>query len=598
LALLNAGPDGRGVKMSSVEHTQIKADTPPPGMRIERDVPITMRDGLVLRADVFRPDDDAIHPVIMTHGRYAKGLAWQEGYSYMWQIISREHPDVLEGSSNRYQNWETVDPEKWVPDGYACVRVDARGSGRSPGYLDMFSAEEVLDFAECIEWAGTESWSNGKVGLLGISYYATNQWQVAALKPTHLAAICPWEGAFDYYRDVCRHGGIVNTFVASWAPKQVFGLQHGAGERAPRDQNTGELVAGPVTLSDEELATNRADVAEQIREHELCDEFYRERTADISRIDVPILSAANWAHHLHTRANFEAYTEAGSTQKWLEVHGLEHWTLFYQEYGLDLQKRFFGHFLHGHDTGWAEQPPVTLNIRHVDGSFERRGEQEWPLARTQWTKLYLDPNDLTLSKTDPGHPGSRSFEALGDGLTFMTPPVETKTEITGPLAARLNVSSTTTDVDLFLTLRVIDPEGKDVTFVSGIDPRGIPTVGWLRASHRKLDGARSLPYRPYHTHDEVQPLAPGDVVTVDVEVWPTSVVLPTGYRLALTVQGKDFELPGDGPWPTFNNTQMRGNGVFVHRDPVDRPSDRSNSETTLVSSPDRPCYLLVPIIPF
>jgi predicted acyl esterase len=582
--------------MASI-HTRAGAEAPPAGMRIEHDVPITMEDGLVLRADVFRPDDAGVHPVIMTHGAYAKELSWQEGFSYMWQTFAREHPEALEGSSNRYQVWETVDPEKWVPDGYACVRVDSRGAGRSPGYLDVFSAQEIRDFAACIEWAGTEPWSNGKVGLLGISYYAMSQWLVAAQKPRHLAAICPWEGASDYYRDVARHGGIANTFLTSWAPQQVFRVQHGLGERGFRDRNTGEPVSGPETLSEDELRASRADLTTQVREHRLFDDFYRERTADPAQIDVPLLSAANWAHHLHTRANFEAYLAAGSQQKWLEVHGLEHWTLFFTEYGLDLQKRFFGHFLHGHDNGWLDQPPVTLNIRHADGTFVRRGEQEWPLARTQWTKLYLDPHQLTLGEAATGRPGSRSFDALGDGLTFTTTPFAAETEITGPLAARLHVSSTTADADLFLTLRVLDPDGVDVTFVSAMDPRGVPGFGWLRASHRKLDLERTLPYRPYHAHDELQPLTPGDVVPLDVEIWPTSVVLPPGYRLALTVQGKDFELPGDGPWPTFNGIEMRGNGCFVHRDPVDRPADVYAGTTTLVSAPERPCYLVVPVIP-
>jgi uncharacterized protein len=449
----------------------------------------------------------------------------------------------------------------------------------------------------CIEWAGTEPWSNGKVGLLGISYYATTQWLVAAQQPPHLAAICPWEGEADYYRDAARQGGIVNTFLTDWSVQGVFRVQHGVGERGFRGPQTGELISGPETLSEEQLRANRADVTGQVREHQLLDDFYRERTPDPAQIEVPLLSAGNWAHHLHTRANFELYLSVASKQKWLEIHGLEHWTLFFTEYGLDLQKRFFGHFLHGDDNGWENQPPVTLNIRHLDGTFVRRGENEWPLARTQWTKLYLDPNELTVSGAAPDRPGSRSFDALGDGLTFTTSPFTAETEITGPLAARLYVSSTTTDADLFLTLRVLDPEGVDVTFVSAMDPQGVPGVGWLRASHRKLDPERALPYRPFHTHDELQPLTPGEVVPLDVEIWPTSVVIPAGYRLALTVQGKDYELPGDGPWPTFNGVEMRGNGCFVHRDPVDRPSDVYGGTTTFVSAPDRPCYLVVPIIP-
>ena len=149
------------------------------------------------------------HPVILSYGPYAKGLSFQEGYKGNWARLTKAAPEVLEGSSNKYQNWELVDPEKWVPDGYACVRVDSRGAGRSPGHLDVWSPREAQDLYQCVEWAGTQPWSNGKVGINGISYYAMNQWQVAALNPPHLAALCIWEGSSDYYRELCRHGGIL-----------------------------------------------------------------------------------------------------------------------------------------------------------------------------------------------------------------------------------------------------------------------------------------------------------------------------------------------------------------------------------------------------
>lgn len=163
-------------------------------MCIERDVPIAMDDGLVLRADVFRPASDARCPVLLTYGPYAKGLAFQPGYPSAWERIRCEHPDVTAGSSNKYQNWEVVDPEKWVPDGYACVRVDSRGCGRSPGYVQHFAPCENHDFAQCIGWEGVQAWSNGKVGLNGVFYFGINQWQVAVRQPPHLAPICVWGG--------------------------------------------------------------------------------------------------------------------------------------------------------------------------------------------------------------------------------------------------------------------------------------------------------------------------------------------------------------------------------------------------------------------
>jgi uncharacterized protein len=561
-----------------------------------------MDDGVVLRADVFRPDEDGRYPVIMTHGPYAKWLAFQDGFARQWANLESEHPDAVAGSSNLYQNWETVDPEKWVPDGYVVIRVDSRGAGRSPGYLDIFSPRETRDYYLCIEWAAAQPWSTGKVGLLGVSYYAINQWQVAALQPPHLTAICPWEGGSDFYRDFTRHGGILNVFVRQWYPPQVEGVQHGVGERGPKHRVTGDFAAGPQTLAEPDLRANRADTPALLLEHPLLDDYYRDRSPALEQITVPVLSAANWAHHLHTRGNFEGYARAGSSQKWLEAHGLQHWVEFYTDYGVRLQKRFFGHFLKGEDTGWDDQPPVQLQVRRVDGTFEQRAEREWPLARTQWTKFHLDVAGGELAVlAEGGQPDAvvhtASFDALGPGLDFWTPPLDSELEITGPAAARLIIASSVPDADLFVTLRVTDPDGRDVTFVSGQDPRGCVGFGWLRASHRETDPDRSLPWRPWHPHEQRQPLTPGEPVALDIEIWPTSVVIPAGYRLGVHISGRDFELGGDGPWPAAFGVTMRGNGIFVHDDAADRPAGLFGGTTTLLSGADSPSYLLLPVIP-
>src|ERR671921_233156 len=354
------------------------------GMRIDRDMPVEMDDGVVLRADVYRPIEDGEYPVILTYGPYAKNMPFQVLYADQWRSMILEHPEIAEGSTCKYQSWEVVDPEKWVPDGYACVRVDSRGAGRSPGYLDIFSPRETKDYYNCIEWAGTAEWSTGKVGLAGISYYAINQWVVAARQPPHLAAMCPWEGAADFYRDMTHHGGILSTFFPNWFDKQVLIVQHGLGERGAVSPITGEPVAGPETLSEEELGRNRSSFGDDIRAHALDDDYHGERSPDFARITVPLLSSGNWGGQgLHPRGNFEGYLRSASEQKWLEVHGLEHWTHFYTDYGVGLQKRFFGHFLKGEDTGWDAQPPVLLQVRHVDGTFVERGETQWPPARTR-----------------------------------------------------------------------------------------------------------------------------------------------------------------------------------------------------------------------
>ena len=175
-----------------------------------------MDDGLELRADIYRPIADGSYPVILSHGPYGKGLAFQEAYPAQWEKLLHAYPEVTVGSTGKYQNWEVVDPERWVPEGYVCVRLDSRGAGRSPGILDIRSPRETKDFHDSIEWAARQPWSNGKVGLAGISYYATNQYQVAATQPRHLAAICPWEGAADCYRDIYYHGGVLCENAAQW----------------------------------------------------------------------------------------------------------------------------------------------------------------------------------------------------------------------------------------------------------------------------------------------------------------------------------------------------------------------------------------------
>jgi predicted acyl esterase len=567
-------------------------------MQIYWDAPIKMDDGIVLRADVFRPVGEGNYPVVLSYGPYAKGLSFQEAYKGNWSRLTKSAPEVLAGSTNKYQNWELVDPEKWVPDGYACVRVDSRGAGRSPGILDVWSPRETLDLYQCVEWAGTQFWSNGKVGIHGISYYAMNQWTVGALKPPHLAALCIWEGSSDYYRELCRHGGILSDFLHSWHPRQVANVQHGVGARGAESAVTGEMVAGPDTLPETELAKRRADAPGEAKRRWIRDDYYATRTADYAQIEAPLLSAGNWGGMgLHTRGNFEGYLRASSKEKWLEVHGDTHFTHFYSNYGETLQKRFFGHFLKGEDTGWHLQPRVSLNIRHPHEKFVLRGENEWPLARTQWTRFFLQPEGLVLTPRSPAAATTLKYETTGDGLTFRTAPMVKSLEITGPVAAKLWVSSQTADADLFLALRMFDPDGKEITFIGSNDPRVPVGLGWLRASHRKLDPVKSLPYRPWHTHDEEWPLKSGEVVELDIEIWPISIVVPRGHQLALTVSGKDYEVDGrdialpNAPYP------MKGVGPFLHIDPDDRPAAVFATRNTLHFVDGQQPYLLLPIIP-
>ena len=554
-------------------------------MIFEKDVAVRMSDGLSLRVNTFRPAMPGRYPVVMSHGVYAKDVHFSHGFKPQWDKLTKTYPDLARnGSSGRFLRWEIPDPERWVPKGFVIVVADARGTGKSPGYLDPRQPREDQDYFDLIEWAGVQDWSNGKIGLLGISYLAINQWKAAAMRPPHLAAICPWEGHWDHYRDASHHGGIFsNTFTSAWWPRQVLVNQHGNGASHYVDADTGERSTGPA-LSDDMLKSNREDHPGNHRRHFLCDQWHQGRTPDMSAIEVPVLSAGNWGGPgVHLRGNIAGFVEAGSKDKWLSMHIGTHFDSFYMPDYVTLQQRFFGHFLRGDDNGWDREPRLRLEIRDVHDGATVRKTDAWPLKDTVWTKFHLDADAAALRLEKRAGEAVAQYEAMGEGLTFRTPPLEADLEITGYVAARLTIASSTTDMDIFAVLRAFDPAGREVILTGAHEPTPI-SRGWLRASHRKQDPERTLPYRPYLTHDEVQKLEPGARYTIDVEILPTSLVCPKGYTLALTIMGRDFEFEGVP-------------GRILHNDPADRPAAEFGGICSIVTGGESESYLLLPVIP-
>ena len=553
-------------------------------MIVDQNIPIPMGDGAVLRANAYRPTGDDRFPVIMAQGIYGKDAHFGDAYEAQWAALKKLQPDIDgNGSSGRYLRWENVDPERWVPQGYVVITIDGRGSGQSPGYLDPFSPRETQDYYDAIEWAAEQSWSNGKVGLLGISYFAIKQWQVAALRPPHLAAIVPWEGASDIYREWSHQGGIFGDgFPTAWLPRQVLVNQHGNAETPHRDRETGEPTTG-AALPEAILEGNRATHHEDLLHHPLDDAWYGTRTPDLERIDVPLFSAGNWGGlGLHLRGNIEGFLRAGSPNKWLSVHIGTHFESFYAPEYVALQRKFLDHFLKGLDNSWENEPKVRLAIRRADGA-ETRFENEWPLARTEWTKFYLSGDEEGLSTEQPAVVGEVSYTADGSGFHFTTKPFEHEIEFTGPVMARLWISSDTPDMDIFATLRAFDPDGAEIIFVGASEPVPV-SRGWLRVSHRRLDPDRSNFFRPYHSHTVSDKLNPGEVYEVELEIWPTSIVFSKGGRLTLTLQGRDFEFPG---MP----------GRMLHTHPLDRPAAEFGGVDTIITGGVHASYLLMPHIP-
>jgi uncharacterized protein len=543
---------------------------------VEKDVDVPMRDGARLNADVFRPDDAGKFPAILNLGPYQKDKLWVP-------------PPTLEEKPNPYMNWETVNPEWWVPKGYAAVRVDGRGSGRSPGQCEPWSLAEAIDFYDAIEWAAAQPWCNGNVGLCGISYFAINQWFVANLQPPSLKAIIPWEGFADLYRDALFHGGILSVFMTNWFTAHL--MHHTLG-RASQDLPN----AWAVNTLHFWLANNLDSGA------------FRGSQAQWDKIIVPMFTVGNWSGMaLHLRGNTEAFMRAASKHKKLRIHAGTHVHPFYTEAGRRDQLRFFDHWLKGIDNGVMDEPPVKLAIRKGRDEIEWRNENEWPLARTQWTKFYFDisaaasgkeprvgalvpknpaePSACTYPSTSLGSMGSTSAASSqvmgggikpGMGISLETPPLPEDIEVTGPLAASFWVSSETEDMDLFLTLRNVGPDGNEI-METGQQGAPVPVAkGWLRASHRELDEELTLPYRPYHKHRRRLYLKPAEIVKVDVEIWPTSMVFRRGHRIRLDVQ------PRDGV----------GSQSYMHYH-----ADYNTGSNTIHAGGKYESYLLLPIIP-
>jgi len=560
-------------------------------MQLDKNIAVPMRDGASLRANVFRPDAAGQFPVLITLGPYGKDVHLSQFMPEAWETLKRRHPEILKASSCKYLVFETPDPEMWAPEGYVVVKVDSRGAGKSPGRLDVNSPAEFRDFYDAIGWAGVQPWSNGKVGLLGVSYYAAAQWMIAAERPPHLAAMLPWQGTYDFYRDRTRQGGILGSgFLKRWWNRSVLRNQFGNPDTPLTDIDTGERNTGPASLSPEELAANREDYIANLLARPLYGPWYEERSGKLDRITIPALVVANWGGlGLHLRGTILGFLGIASKEKWLKVQSGSYFLTFLLPQSVALQRKFFDRYLKDIDNGWEREPRVEVAVRAVDDTVKRVvRDTQWPLVGTKWTRFHLDASSFTLGPQAPTNAARASYAALSEGVTFSTAPLEREIEFAGPIKAKLWVSSSAEDMDIFATLRAFDPQGKEVTFLSAVEPKAPVSQGWLRVSQRKLDAKRSTEYQPWHAHDEAQKLKPGEIVEVDVEIWPASLALPAGYRLALTLQGKDFERAGE-------SGAQKGSGWFLHDDPRDRPPASFGGAHSVHSGEKRGSYLLLPL---
>jgi predicted acyl esterase len=505
------------------------------GITIERDVTIPTRAGFNLYADLFRPIDAAGPlPVLVVWTPYGKHDPAPLATIFPASGVKAEWQSDL-------TIFEAPDPAYWTGQGYAVVIADTAGTWFAETDASYLSRSEAEAHYDLIEWAGVQTWSNGKVGLSGVSYLASSQWNVAALKPPHLAAINPWEGWSDTFNEIVRHGGIPETYF--WPHIQV---RWGVSDRKVED-----LWA-------------------QTREHLFFDDYWRSKVADLAQINVPAYVVASWSDHgVHTRGTLEGFKRISSQQKWLEVHGGKKWGYYYEPPSIARQTAFFDHFLKGEPTALADWPPVMLHVRDRSGVATLKQSAQWPVEDTNYRRLYLDAGAGTLATDAPANPSIFSYDPLDDAeeATFSYR-FDAATELVGHMKLQLTVStSDADDMDLFVVVEKLH-DGERVGFTHwAVFEDGPLALGWLRVSRRELDAERSTAYQPVLTNASEQKLVSGEKVEVQIEILPSGTRFEVGDVLQIRIKGRDiYNYPKPQLYMRHEDT-VNGGAHHIHTGP-------------------------------
>lgn len=467
---------------------------------LERDVPIRLRDEVTIYADVFRPVGNDVCPAILAWSPYGKEIGGQ-----MLDDVPLRSGVPLDATSG-LEKFEGPDPAYWVAHGYAVVNPDKRGAYMSEGNLLYWGHEDALDGCDVIEWIASQKWCNGKVGMSGNSWLTVSQWFIAAERPEHLAAIAPWEGFCDHYRESGTRGGIpMPEFPEMIA--ETFSSAHGMLEDQPR-----MIVEKPF----------------------LCD-YWLDKAARVENIDIPAYVVASYTNSVHTHGTFAGYRRMASKEKWLRVHNTNEWFDYYTPENVDDLRRFFDHYLKGMDNGWEKTPKVRLSVLNPGGrDIVGRAEDEFPLARTVYRKLYLSAADSTLQASLPQQEITDIYQsAAKDNKVTYRYRMDKPTEITGYMKLHLWVSAPDhDDMDLAVRVEKLSKDGQPLPDRAG---NRIVATGQLRVSLRQLDTLRTTEAEPYYTFTGEQKLKPGEIVPVEIEIWPMGLFFEKGEILQLTV---------------------------------------------------------------
>lgn len=501
----------------------------------EQDVEVRINDGVTLRLNLYRPRGEGPFPVIMSAHPYGKdelSKKTRRGWSLnpQFRIMNQSEPLRISDQTS----WEAPDPVWWVQQGYAVINLDTRGGGHSDGKGDLLSDQEADDISRVIAWAASQPWSNGRVGMLGVSYLALSQYKVAVLNPTALKAICPWEGFTDAYRDLFAPGGVVEDgFARVWL-----------------------FLAGRVAR----LNTN---IAHERKNHPLRDEWWDALTPDLAKITVPILVCTSFSDdNLHSTGSMRAFQRVGSTERHAYTHRGPKWSTFYGEEARRAQLAFFDRHLRERDV--PTLPTLRLEVRdRRDHIVEVRDEQEWPLRRTDWRPLFLGA-DGALSEVEQGQ-GSATF-GLRRGAVRFDYRFDQDTELSGPMTLRLNVTAIGTDDPRIFVGVEKWSDGAPVPFEGSYGyGRDRVAGGRLRLALRELDLDLSTAHQPEHTFRTLQPVRAGEPVDAVIPLTSSSTLFHAGDSLRLLIAGRYLEPrnPAFGHFPT-HYVASRGGRVTIN----------------------------------
>ncbi|HEY3916143.1 MAG TPA: CocE/NonD family hydrolase [Stellaceae bacterium] len=508
------------------------------------DIAVPMRDGVALLADIHRPETADPVPALIAISPYPRQM---------------QHLGLPVGFVEAGQT------DFFVPRGYAHVIVNCRGTGGSGGVYALTGPDEHRDLYDLVEWVAAQPWCDGKVGMIGVSYFAIEQFNAAIQQPPHLRAIFPWSGTVDWYREIFWHGGIpTGGFAAKYFPaigmanrtnpdfyrRRFFTLLNRLLQLPALHRRLAQPHENPVSMLGRALRFPYPphpwdDVyLDVVAEHQLYDAFWRARdmTERLSEIRIPVYLGADWDNvsvHLHTPfLALERLARDVPRRVTMAPRGALQWP--WESLHVEALA-WFDHWLKGHDTGIMAGKPIRF---YVEGAAEWREADTWPLPGTRFDALHLCA-DGTLSAAE-GNPGARDYLYLPKSLnrprnvnpaplpsllSWETAPFAASAEIIGPSRLELRAASSATDTDWIAKLQDVAPDRTACDL----------TQGWLRASHRALDPARGKPYRPEHPHDRAEPLMPGEPAQFDVAILPTAHRFLPGHRLRLSLTSADDE---------------------------------------------------------